>query len=189
MPRILVPIAEGSEELEAITIIDLLRRADFDVVVAGLAGGPVRMSRKTLILPDMTLDAALESAFDMVVLPGGLPGADNLNADPRIQNLLKSMAASGKFVAAVCAAPYVLANAGVLDGKRATAYPGFLERLERGTIEITGGAVERDGNLITSRGPGTAMDFALELIEALAGTEKRDEVEERLVRPETHHVR
>jgi 4-methyl-5(b-hydroxyethyl)-thiazole monophosphate biosynthesis len=93
------------------------------------------------------------------------------------------MANSGKFVGAICAAPYVLANAGVLSGKRATAYPGFLERMDLDDVEITDGVVERDGKVITSRGPGTAMDFALELIEALAGREKRDEVEEKLVRP------
>lgn len=182
MPTALVPIAQGSEELEAVTIIDLLRRAEVDVTVASLKGGPVTMSRKTVLLADMTLDEALAGDYDMVVLPGGLPGADHLNDDPRIQSLLKKMAAGGKFVCAVCAAPYVLANAGVLAGKRATSYPGFLERLNREDITITGGAVERDGNIITSRGPGTAMDFALALIEALCGKAKRDDVEARLVR-------
>ncbi|MEK7793803.1 MAG: DJ-1 family glyoxalase III, partial [Candidatus Hydrogenedentota bacterium] len=126
MPTALVPIAEGSEELEAVTIIDLLRRAAVDVTVASLKGGPVTMSRRTVILADTTLDEASARDYDMIVLPGGLPGADNLNDDPRVQTLLKRMAADGKFVCAVCAAPYVLANAGVLSGKRATSYPGFL---------------------------------------------------------------
>ncbi|MDP7638669.1 MAG: DJ-1/PfpI family protein [Candidatus Hydrogenedentes bacterium] len=183
MPRVLVTIADGNEELEAITIVDLLRRAEFDVTIAGLGEGPITASRGTVITPDKSLEQALEEDYDMVVLPGGLPGADNLNNDSRVQELLKTMANSGKFVGAICAAPYVLANAGVLSGKRATAYPGFLERMDLDDVEITDGVVERDGKVITSRGPGTAMDFALELIEALAGREKRDEVEEKLVRP------
>ena len=182
MPRVLVPIAQGSEELEAVTIIDLLRRADFDVTVAGLDGSPVTMSRKTKIVPDKSLDEALTQEFDLVVLPGGLPGADNLNNDSRIHVLLKKMANSGKFVGAVCAAPTVLAKAGLLKGKKATGYPGFLESLDLPDTEVTGRAVECDGKVITSRGPGTAMDFALTLIEALAGKQKRQEVEARLVR-------
>ena len=183
MPKVLVPIADGSEELEAITIVDLLRRADFEVTIAGLDEGPITASRGTVIVPDKTLEAALKDDYDMVVLPGGMPGADNLNKDSRVHELLKTMANSGKFVGAVCAAPFVLANAGVLRGKKATAYPGFLERMDLDDVEITGGVVERDGNIITSRAAGTAMDFALELIEALAGREKRDAVEEQLVRP------
>ena len=161
MPRVLVPMAQGCEELEAITIVDLLRRAGFEVITAGLDAKPVKASRGTVIVPDMTLDDALTLDYDMIVLPGGLPGADNLNADPRIRPLLQQMAQRGRFVCAICAAPYVLANAGVLSGKRATSYPGFLERLEMPDIEISGQAVERDGKIITSRGPGTAMDLSL----------------------------
>lgn len=182
MPHVLVPIAEGSEELEAISVIDLLRRAEIDVTIAGLTDGPITMSRKTVIVPDKSLDDALKDSYDMVVLPGGLPGADNLNADARIQTLLASMAQQGKYVCAVCAAPYVLGNAGVLSGKRATSYPGFLAKLELDDVDVTNAAVEWDGKVITSRGPGTSMDFALTLIEALLGKEKRDEVEDRLVR-------
>lgn len=181
MPRVLVPIAEGSEELEAITIIDLLRRAEIEVVVAGLQPGPVTCSRQTVVVPDMTLDEALQQDFDMVVLPGGLPGADHLDNDERVHALLKRMADSGKFVGAICAAPKVLANAGLLAGKRVTSYPGFLDGRDDG-VASTGGAVECDGKIVTSRGPGTAMDFALMLIEQLEGRAKRDEVESRLVR-------
>ncbi len=182
MPRVLVPIAQGSEELEAISVIDLLRRAEVEVVVAGLTDGPITMSRKTVILPDTTLDKVMNEDFDMIVLPGGLPGAENLDKDARIRTLLQKMHGEGKFVCAVCAAPFVLANAGVLNGKKATGYPGFLEKAGNPEVQITGEAVVRDGNIITSRGPGTAMDFALELVEALCGHEKRVQLEERLVR-------
>lgn len=188
MPRVLVPIAEGSEELEAISIIDILRRAEIDVTVAGLTPGTITMSRKTRIVPDKTLDEALKDDYDMIALPGGLPGADNLNDDARIRDALQRMNKAGKFVCAVCAAPYVLANAGVLSGKRATSYPGFLETMELSDVEITGAPVVRDGNVITSRGPGTAMDFALELVESLCGRDTRVQVEQRLVRPEVRSV-
>lgn len=182
MARVLVPLAQGCEELEAITIIDLLRRAEVDVVIAGLDDQPVVASRKTTILPDTTLEEALKQEFDMVVLPGGMPGADHLDNDSRIHELLKKMADSGKFVGAICAAPKVLAHAGLLKDKRATSYPGVLDDLGLDGVASTGEAVERDGTIITSRGPGTALDFALKLIEVLEGVEKRDAVESALVR-------
>ncbi len=176
--RILVPLAEGFEELEAVTVIDLLRRARFEVIVAGLREGAVKASRGTVILPDDSLDAVLDVSFEMVVLPGGLPGSDHLNEDIRIRNLLQKLDAEGKWLAAICAAPKVLASAGVLKGRKATSYPGVLESLaETENILLSSEPVVRDGNVITSRGPGTAMDFALELIEVLAGKERRDEVE------------
>lgn len=182
MSRVLVPIAEGSEELEAITIVDILRRAGADVVIAGLTDEPVVMSRQTVILPDASLDEALEEEFDMVVLPGGLPGADNLEKDPRIVELCEKAIKRGKFVGAICAAPRILANAGLLDGKKATSYPGFLDIEKRPEVKSTGAAIEIDGNIVTSRGPGTALDFALQLVELLEGKETRDEVEAKLQR-------
>lgn len=183
MPNVLVPLAQGCEELEAVTIIDLLRRAQIDVVVAGLADGEVKASRGVRLVPDMTLDEALGRDYDMVVLPGGLPGADNLNADQRIHTLLKKMVDSGKFAGAICAAPRVFADAGLLAGRKATAYPGALNQKQVEDVDFTGAPVEDAGNVVTSRGPGTAMDFALTLIEKLTSREKRDEVEAALVRP------
>jgi 4-methyl-5(b-hydroxyethyl)-thiazole monophosphate biosynthesis len=180
MPRVLVPLAQSCEELEAVTIIDLLRRAEIDVVVAGLEEGPVTASRGVRLLPDTTLDKALEQEYDMVALPGGLPGSDHLAADDRLTDLIRSMDASGRFVGAICAAPKVLVRTGVLEGKRATAFPGVLQAEGHGAI--TGEAVTRDGRVITSRSVGTAMDFALSLIEALKGKTARDELEESLVR-------
>jgi len=180
MSTVLVPLAEGCEELEAVTIVDLLRRAKIHVVTAGLDRHPVKAGRGTTIMPDANLDDALKYDYDMIVLPGGLPGADNLGRDVRVVDLLKRMAAAGKYVCAICAAPKVLAEAGVLAGKRATCYPGMLDGID--DVTCTGAAVEVDGKVITSRGPGTAIDFALRLIEALAGAETRDEVEAGLVR-------
>lgn len=183
MPNVLVPLAQGCEELEAVTIIDLLRRAEINVVTASLKNEPIHASRGTVLIADKTLDEVLQQDFDMVVLPGGLPGADHLNDDPRIQALLKQMASSDKFTAAICAAPKVLATAGILSGKRATSYPGTLESLGLSDTSIENNPVVIDGKVITSRGPGTAMDFALELIELLIGKEKRVSVEAALQRP------
>ena len=182
MVSVLVPLAQGCEELEAVTIIDLLRRAGIQVVVAGLDDNPVRGSRGTMLIPDTTLDQALNQEFDMIALPGGQPGANNLNADTRIHALLKKMATQNKYTAAICAAPLVLANAGLLHGKHATSFPGVLEKMELPDVTLQMSAVVQDGKVITSRGPGTAMDFALTLIEVLVSKAKRDEVEVGLVR-------
>jgi 4-methyl-5(b-hydroxyethyl)-thiazole monophosphate biosynthesis len=182
MMKVLIPLAQGCEELEAVTLIDLLRRADISVVTAGLDAEPVVASRGVKLTPDTTLDTALRQEYDMVVLPGGLPGSDYLDQDPRIRDLLCRMAENGRFTAAICAAPKVLAHAGLLRGKKATGYPGVLDQMGLHDTTLIGDPVVRDGNVITSRGPGTAMDFALALIETLVGKAKRDEVEQALVR-------
>ncbi len=180
MPKVLVPLAQGCEEIEAVTIIDILRRAGVEVVTAGLDAQPVRASRGTVLIPDSVLDAALKQTYDMVVLPGGQPGSNNLKTDARIIQLLQDMAHQGKYVAAICAAPSVLAASGILDGKRATSFPGALDAFPQ--VQQQRGALVEDGKLITSRGPGTAMDFALTLVERLVGKAKRDEVEAGLQR-------
>jgi len=182
MASVLIPLAQGCEELEAITVIDLMRRAGIEVVSAGLDDKPVKASRGTVIVPDTTLDEALKKEYDMIVLPGGLPGADNLDNDLRIQNRLKQMASQNKYTAAICAAPKILASAGLLSGKQATSFPGVLEALNLPDIKLSTQPVVTDGKVITSRGPGTAMDFALDLIEKLVGKVKRDEVEATLQR-------
>ena len=183
MARVLVPLANGCEELEAVTIIDLLRRAGVEVVSAGLGEGAVTASRGVVLMPDRSLDEVLDQDFDMVVLPGGGPGADRLDADPRVHSLLQRMAEQDRYTAAICAAPKVLLNAGLLDGRKATAYPGVIDGRMTAGSQLLSEAVVIDGKVVTSRGPGTAMDFALTLIEQLLGADKRREVEEPLVRP------
>jgi 4-methyl-5(b-hydroxyethyl)-thiazole monophosphate biosynthesis len=180
MPKVLVPLAQGCEEIEAVTIINILRRAGIEVISAGLDDLPVLGSRGVMMLPDISLDTALQQSFDMIVLPGGQPGTDNLNADKRIIALLQQMAQQGKYVAAICAAPAVMASAGLLDGKQATSFPETLDAFPE--VMQQAAAVVEDGKLITSRGPGTAMDFALMLVERLAGKAKRKQVEAGLVR-------
>ncbi len=183
MPKVLIPLAQGCEELEAVTLVDVLRRGGIEVVTAGLDDRPVKAAHNTVLVPDTTLDRALAMGFDMVVLPGGLPGTTHLADDPRIVRLVQDMARAGKWTAAICAAPTVLAKAGVLSGKRATSYPGFLESMELADVRIENTPVVVDGKVVTSRGPGTAMDFALELVHLLLGDAKRHEVEAGLQRP------
>lgn len=183
MASVLIPLAQGCEELEAVTVIDLMRRANIEVVTAGLDDQPVKGARSTVLVPDTQISKVADRKFDMIVLPGGLAGAENLDSDPRIHELLKRMSKEGKYVAAICAAPKVLATAGLLEHKKATSFPGVLEKLALPLTELTTRAVQIDGTLITSRGPGTAMDFALKLIEVLLGQKARDEVEAPLQRP------
>jgi len=180
MKRVLVPLAEGFEELEAVTIIDMLRRAGIDVVVASLGDSPVAGSHGIRIAADTPLAALAEQEFDMIAMPGGMPGADHLKKDPRIAELIRHLRQQGKPVAAICAAPMVLAAAGLLDGRRATSYPGFLKDAKQTTV--VDDAVVNDDGIITSRGPGTALDFALALVAELAGSGARDDVEAALQR-------
>lgn len=182
MANVLVPLAQGCEELEAVTIVDILRRAGIHVITAGLDEQPVVASRNTVLIPDATLDDVIDQDFDMIVLPGGLPGADHLNGDARIHRLLERMNHSKKYIAAICAAPKVLATAGLLDHKNATSYPGSLDNIKVSGLNYLEDKVVIDERIITSRGPGTAMDFALSLIEKLEGTEKRKQVEAPLMR-------
>lgn len=183
MTRVLIPLAPGFEDLEAVTLIDLLRRAGIEVVTAGLHAGLIQGARGVRVQPDALLDEVMEADFDMIALPGGMPGAEHLKNDARVQAVLRRLGAAGKYTAAICAAPIALAAAGLLEGKRATSYPGFVEKLGLTHTTCLQDPVVVDGKVATSRGPGTAMDFALTLIELLVGRDKRDQVEAGLVRP------
>jgi len=182
--KVLVPLAQGCEELEAVTIIDILVRGGVTVVTASLDENKIiTASRGVQLIAQKTLDEILSDPFDMIVLPGGLPGADYLNEDPRIIALLQKTDANNGIVAAICAAPKVLVSAGLLDNKKATSYPGVIDKKPAtGMIYVNDDAVVRDGNVITSRGPGTAMNFALEILQILMGEKMRNTVEVSLVR-------
>lgn len=181
MARALVLLADGFEEIEGITIVDVLRRGGVEVTTAALAPGAVRGSHSISVMPDTTVDRVLAAAgaYDAVVLPGGSPGYTNLAKDPRVIDLLRTFHRERKTVAAVCAAPWVLQKAGLLDGRRATIHPSLRAELKAAT-HVESPVVE-DGTIITSQGAGTAMAFALKLVERLAGPEKAREVAERLV--------
>ncbi len=182
MPKVLVPLANGFEEIEALTIIDLLRRAAVEVVTASLDALTVTGAHRVSVLADTSLDAVMADEFDMLVLPGGLPGADYLNADTRIHKLITRLAQANKAIAAICAAPKVLIDNGVVAGKQITAYPGALAQTNTSAVNVTDTAVQVDGRIITGRGPGTAMDFALQLVEVLQGKQVRQTIEAQLVR-------
>jgi len=181
MPRVLVPLAQGCEDLEAVTLVDVLRRGGLEVVTASLDGQPVRGARGMVFTADAPLDAVKGQDFDLVALPGGQPGTENLRQDGRITDLLQRHAARGAWLAAVCAAPSVLGAAGLLKGRRATSYPGALDAGDHGA-ELVDAPLVLDGRLLTGRSAGTAMDFALELVELLMGRPRRMDVEEKLVR-------
>jgi 4-methyl-5(b-hydroxyethyl)-thiazole monophosphate biosynthesis len=176
MPKVVVLLAEGFEEVEAMSIVDILRRADIEVVLAGLQEGSVSSARKVRVLPDTVISTVRPEDFDMLILPGGQPGSDNLNADGRVKNLIQGFHDKGKLTGAICAAPYVLANAGVLEGRHVTSYPTYREKL--GKVVYEEKTVVEDGNILTSRGPGTAPCFALAIVERLVGKGKAEQIKE-----------
>jgi len=183
IPRVLVPLAEGFEEIEAVTVVDLLRRAGIDVRTASLGDARVTGSHGIPVEADISIDAADAADYDMIVLPGGMPGAENLRQDARITTLLRRFAVAGRYTAAICAAPGVLAAAGLLDNRRATSFPGFLAPDSAPGITLSDAPVVVDGRVVTSRGPGTATEFSLALIELLCGRQSADAVASRLQRP------
>jgi 4-methyl-5(b-hydroxyethyl)-thiazole monophosphate biosynthesis len=179
MPKVVIPLADGFEEVEAMAIIDVLRRAGIDVTVAGLHEGPVESARRVRVVPDTTIDTIASEDYDMIILPGGQPGSDNLNASEKVKTLIRDFHGNDKLTAAICAAPYVLANAGVLEGKHATSYPSYRKKLGGAIYEEK--TVVEDGQVITSRGPGTAVCFALAIAEKLFGKEEAAAVREAML--------
>lgn len=170
MKSVLVPLASGFEEIEAVTVIDVLRRAEVEVVVAGLDEGLVTGSRGIRVQPDTTIDQVDWGRFDLVALPGGGPGSEALRSDPRILAGLEEHFRKGKVCAAICAAPTVLEAAGLLSGRRATSHPAVQDQLREAGVNIEADRrVVVDGNLITSQSPGTAIEFAYGLVEHLCG--------------------
>ncbi len=163
--KVLVVLADGFEETEAIVPVDVLRRLDFDVVLAGLDSELVRGSHDIHVKTDAKLESLKPEEFDGIFLPGGMPGSNNLRNSEAVMEAVRKVNAKGGVVSAICAAPIALAKAGVLDGKKVTAYPGNNDKLD-GAI-YTGSRSERDGNIVTGKGAGASFDFAVELAVAL----------------------
>jgi 4-methyl-5(b-hydroxyethyl)-thiazole monophosphate biosynthesis len=172
MKKVIVPLAEGFEEIEALTIVDILRRAGVEVVTAALQSLHVKGAHDIVVVADKLFQELDTARFDMIVLPGGLPGATNLAADAAVQMSLKSFDAQGKMIAAICAAPYALYTAGVLKN-RYTCYPGFHAKIAHEGYDAEHKVIQ-DGNITTSQGPSTAIVFALALVEQLCSKSVAD---------------
>jgi 4-methyl-5(b-hydroxyethyl)-thiazole monophosphate biosynthesis len=179
MKSICIPLANGFEEIEAITLTDVLRRAGFGVTTCSLNSLQVRGAHNITVTADITLDEALHGKWDLVVLPGGMPGATNLRDDARVGKLLEQTATGGGHLGAICAAPIVLAHFGFVKGRKATSYPGFGDQMPG--AEYCEDRVVCDGKVLTSRGPGTAMEFALAITELFAGRAKADELKKQML--------
>lgn len=169
MPRVLVPLAPGFEEIEAVTIIDVLRRGGVDVTVAGVHGpGSVEGAHGIALGAEAGLATVRDQDFDMLILPGGEPGVTHLAGDAALQALVARRMRAGLGLGAICAAPRILAEAGFLHGRPATSHPSVEAALRAGGARYDDvRRVVRDGALVTSRGPGTALEFALEVLEML----------------------
>ena len=179
--RALICIADGVEDLECVTLIDVLRRAEIEVVVASIESRRmVTCARGTRLTADTMLVDVLAQPFDLIVLPGGMPGAQRLAESEPLAERVREQARAGKLFAAICAAPALaLQQYGVLKQRRMTCYPAFSDRLS-GCVFVDQ-AVVVDGNCITSQGPGTALEFALTLVEQLAGRTLRRQVAEAML--------
>lgn len=172
--KVLIPIAHGSESLETVTLVNVLRRASLPVVVASIeATVNITGTRGIRLTADVLFDDVREQDFDLIVVPGGEGGADALGKHAPLIDKLRRQRDAGKLYAAICAAPALtLAPNDLLGERQATCYPAFQRRLPR----HVDAAVVEDGSLVTSQGPGTAIEFALKLVERLAGGEVRDQV-------------
>lgn len=175
-----IHLAEGFEEVEALTCVDILRRAGIDAKTVSVTGEKTVCGTHGIpVVADLLFDEADYGSCEMIVLPGGLPGATNLGEHAGLTDRIREFAKAGKKVAAICAAPMVLGACGVLEGKKATIYPGMEEELTG--AQPTGKTVTVDGNIITGMGPALAMEFALTLVGELKGAETRAEVRDDLL--------
>ena len=169
--KVLVPIADGSEEIEAVCIIDTLRRGGSDLTVASVGQLQVTASRGVKIVADARIAECVNRTYDCIALPGGMPGAEHLRDSAELIDLLKKQKQTGRLYAAICASPAIaLRPHGLLDKVRATCFPAFRDRLD--PAYASDERVVVDGNCVTSQGPGTAIEFALKLVELLFGAEK-----------------
>lgn len=180
MKRIGIFLADGFEEIEGLTVVDILRRAGMEAEMISIMGRKeICGSHKIAVQADTLYEDVDFAELDGVVLPGGMPGTTNLGAHAGVNETIKNFAAEGKLVAAVCAAPSVLGQAGLLEGKKATCYPGYEDKLTG--AEVIYEEVAEDGNIITSRGMGTTIAFALRITAYLAGEDKAQELAKKII--------
>lgn len=173
MKKAYIFLAEGHEEVEALTVVDLLRRAGIEIATVSISDTrTVTSSHKVTYEADLLFTEVEGTMADLVVLPGGIPGTPNLLAFEPLMDMVRAHHEAGKYVAAICAAPSILAELGILEGKKATSYPGFGTKIEHYVEE----PVVVDGNVVTGRGLGAAIDFGLALIGLLASEEKSKEI-------------
>ncbi|EXC18492.1 hypothetical protein L484_018673 [Morus notabilis] len=186
--KVLLPIANGTEPIEAVITIDVLRRAGADVTVASVEKQlRVDACHGVKIVADALISDCSQSVFDLITLPGGIPGAANLKNNGVLESLVRKQAADGQLYAAICASPAVALGAwGLLKGLKATGYPSFMEQLASSGANAVESRVQVDGKVVTSRGPGTTMEFSVALVEQLYGKEKADEVSGPLVMHPNH---
>lgn len=180
MKKVALFLANGFEEIEALGTVDILRRARIDIVTVSITDNNIVTGAHNIpVTADKTFKDTDFTHFDMLILPGGMPGAKHLNEHDDLKNLISDFNSQKKFIAAICAAPMVLGGLGILDGKRATCYPGFEPELI-GAI-ATEESVVVDENIITGKGPGLVFDFGLRLVEILLSIQDRREVQNGLL--------
>lgn len=180
MSRLAVYFAQGFEEIEALTVVDICRRGGVEADMVSVTGeSEVTGSHGISVKTDKKFEEVDPGEYDMIVLPGGMPGTKNLEAHPGLMAQVDEFYAKGKYIGAICAAPSIFGHKGILKGKRACSYPSFESHLEG--AEVTSGPVEVSGNVITSRGMGTAIDFGLAILDIFAGEEKADELAKGIV--------
>jgi len=177
--KVALLLAPGYEELEAVTVVDIMRRAEIVCDIVGIKEGPIPSARNVKIVPDRLIDDIVDETYDIVVLPGGIEGTENLARDNRVVALLTRHLKMGKRVGAICAAPTVLERHNLVTGKTITCHPVSRAAIKKASLSDD--KVVEDGLVITSQGPGTAMDFALKLVEILAGEDKVLQLKEGLL--------
>lgn len=181
MSQAAILIADGFEEIEAMTIVDVLRRADISIDLAGLDLEPKKGAHGVFVLPEISVDDIKSENYQMLILPGGQPGTNNLMAEPRVLKLVQDFYQTNKYLAAICAAPLVFGKLRILDEKEAACYPGCEKGL--GQAKISDKKVVQSKNIITSQGPATAFCFALFLVEILKNKETAQKVQSGLLLP------
>lgn len=175
MSKVCILISNGFEEIEGLTVCDVLRRAEVECDLVSIGDREVIGAHNIKVISDKIIDD-INDEYDAVVLPGGMPGSTNLRDDSRVMELVQKMNRDGKLVTAICAAPIALAKAGVLEGKNVTSYPGFEDEL--GNVNYLEDLVVVDSNIITSRGPATALEFSYEILKNLKMCKAEEDIRE-----------